>query len=462
MRRLLSILGLMLVPGLLQAAEPSQNLIDIYRLAVERDPTWSAARNANLAAQEKLEQGKALYRPTVTFNSNANHTESDIRYLGGSNPFRVGGPQSFDTFSYGVNVNQPILRLQNYLQYQQAKVQVSQADKQLMLAQQNLIIRSAQAYFDVLLAQDKIDLINAQKAAIDRQLAQAKANFEVGNATITDVNEAQARYDLIQAQEIAAINELEVKKRTVQSVIGEMPGRLAPARSDLKTALPEPDNLDKWVELALQNNLDLAIQQQNLELATQEVDKQTAGHYPTLDAVGSYTDTRAGGGVNGFGNDLQSSVIGLQLAIPLYQGGLTSSRVREAVANKQKALDDVEAARRQADLATREAYLNLTGSVAQVKAYEQALNSSQSQVDSTTLGYEVGVRNSVDVLNAQQQLFSAKRDLLQARYTYLLSTLKLKSAIGMLNEGDLAEINQRLVMGDAPAAAGGSARHSPN
>ena len=462
MRRLLSILGLMLVPGLLQAAEPSQNLIDIYRLAVERDPTWSAARNANLAAQEKLEQGKALYRPTVTFNSNANHTESDIRYLGGSNPFRVGGPQSFDTFSYGVNVNQPILRLQNYLQYQQAKVQVSQADKQLMLAQQNLIIRSAQAYFDVLLAQDKIDLINAQKAAIDRQLAQAKANFEVGNATITDVNEAQARYDLIQAQEIAAINELEVKKRTVQSVIGEMPGRLAPARSDLKTALPEPDNLDKWVELALQNNLDLAIQQQNLELATQEVDKQTAGHYPTLDAVGSYTDTRAGGGVNGFGNDLQSSVIGLQLAIPLYQGGLTSSRVREAVANKQKALDDVEAARRQADLATREAYLNLTGSVAQVKAYEQALNSSQSQVDSTTLGYEVGVRNSVDVLNAQQQLFSAKRDLLQARYTYLLSTLKLKSAIGMLNEGDLAEINQRLVMGDAPAAAGGSTRHSPN
>ncbi|HWU82147.1 MAG TPA: TolC family outer membrane protein [Methylophilaceae bacterium] len=455
MRRLVSIFAFMLLPGIPHAAESSQNLIDIYRLAVERDPTWSAARNANLAAQEKLEQGKALYRPSVTFNSNANHTESDIRYLGGNNPFRVGGPQSFDTFSYGVNVNQPILRLQNYVQYQQAKVQVSQADKQLLLAQQNLIIRSAQAYFDVLLAQDKIDLINAQKAAIDRQLAQAKANFDVGNATITDVNEAQARYDLIQAQEIAAINELEVKKRTVQSVIGEMPGRLAPARGDLRTTLPEPDNLEKWVALALQNNLNLGIQQQNLEIATQEVDKQSAGHYPTLDAVGSYTDTRAGGGVNGFGNDLESSVIGLQLAIPLYQGGLTSSRVREAVANKQKAFDDVEAARRQADLDTREAYLNLTGSVAQVKAYEQALSSSQSQVDSTTLGYEVGVRNSVDVLNAQQQLFSAKRDLLQARYTYLLSTLKLKSAIGMLSENDLADINQRLVMSSAPAEATG-------
>ena len=440
------ILALALLPGLSQAAEPQQSLVDIYQLAVERDPTWSAARNANLAAQEKLEQGKALYRPTVTFSSNASRTESDIRYLSGNNPFRTGGPQSFDTFGYGINVNQPILRMQNYLQYQQSKVQVSQADKQLILAQQNLILRTSQAYFDVLLAQDKIDLINAQKAAINRQLEQAKANFELGNATITDVNEAQARYDLTTAQEIAALNEFEVKKRTVQSVIGEMPKKLAPARSDLKTTLPEPNNMDKWVELAMQSNLNLSIQQQNLELATQEVDKQNAGHYPTLDAVGSYTDTRASGGINGFGTDLQSGVIGLQLAIPLYQGGATSSRIREAVANKQKAQDDVEAARRQADLDTREAYLNLTGSVAQVQAFEQALNSSQSQVDSTTLGYEVGVRNSVDVLNAQQQLFSAKRDLLQARYTYLLSTLKLKSAIGMLNEGDLAEINQRLLL----------------
>ena len=443
------ILALALLPGLSQAAEPQQSLVDIYQLAVERDPTWSAARNANLAAQEKLEQGKALYRPTVTFSSNASRTESDIRYLSGNNPFRTGGPQSFDTFGYGINVNQPILRMQNYLQYQQSKVQVSQADKQLILAQQNLILRTSQAYFDVLLAQDKIDLINAQKAAINRQLEQAKANFELGNATITDVNEAQARYDLTTAQEIAALNEFEVKKRTVQSVIGEMPKKLAPARSDLKTTLPEPNNMDKWVELAMQSNLNLSIQQQNLELATQEVDKQNAGHYPTLDAVGSYTDTRASGGINGFGTDLQSGVIGLQLAIPLYQGGATSSRIREAVANKQKAQDDVEAARRQADLDTREAYLNLTGSVAQVQAFEQALNSSQSQVDSTTLGYEVGVRNSVDVLNAQQQLFSAKRDLLQARYTYLLSTLKLKSAIGMLNEGDLAEINQRLLLSNS-------------
>ena len=449
MRPSLLIVALALLPSLSQAADARQSLADIYQLAVERDPTWSAARNANLAAQEKLEQGKALYRPTVTFSSNASRTESDIRYLSGNNPFRTGGPQSFDTFGYGINVNQPILRMQNYLQYQQSKVQVSQADKQLILAQQNLILRTAQAYFDVLLAQDKIELINAQKAAINRQLEQAKANFELGNATITDVNEAQARYDLTTAQEIAALNEFEVKKRTVQAVIGEMPKQLAPARSDLKTTLPEPANMDKWVELAMQSNLNLSIQQQNLEIATQEVDKQNAGHYPTLDAVGSYTDTRASGGINGFGTDLQSGVIGLQLAIPLYQGGATSSRIREAVANKQKAQDDVEAARRQADLETREAYLNLTGSVAQVQAFEQALNSSQSQVDSTALGYEVGVRNSVDVLNAQQQLFSAKRDLLQARYTYLLSTLKLKSAIGMLNEGDLAEINQRLLLSNS-------------
>jgi len=208
--------------------------------------------------------------------------------------------------------------------------------------------------------------------------------------------------------------------------------------------MPEQSDMETWVQIAEQNSLALSIQQQALAIAIQEVERQNAGHLPTLDAVGGYTDSRANGGANGFGSDLQNATIGVQLQIPIYQGGLVSSKVREAVANKQKAMDDVEVARRQADLDTRQAYLNLASSVAQVKAYEQALLSSQSQLDSTNLGYEVGIRTSVDVLNAQQQYYSAKRDLLQARYTYLLSTLKLKSATGLLSEGDLVNINQQL------------------
>lgn len=447
MRRNLIASGLVsvaILSGPLQAAAAQQNLLDIYQLALSHDPTWASARSANIAAQEKLEQGKALYRPTVTINANASHSDTDARYSGGS-VFR-GGRQSFNTSEYGVNINQPLFRKQISAQYEQAKFQVTQADKQLLLAQQNLMLRTAQAYFDVLLAQDKIELINAQKSAINRQLEQAKANFDVGTATITDVNEAQARYDLTVAQEIAAINDLEVKKRTIQSVIGEMPQKLTTARADLKTTSPQPVDMETWVEIAEQNNLTLSIQQQAFEIASKEVERQNAGHLPTLDAVGSYNSTYADGGAYGFGSDLQNTTIGLQLQIPIYQGGAVSSKVREAVANKQKALEDVEVARRQAALDTRQAYLNLASSIAQVSAYEQALTSSQSQLDSTNLGYEVGVRTSVDVLNAQQQLYSAKRDLLQARYTYLLSILKLKSATGLINEADLADINQRLVI----------------
>lgn len=266
----------------------------------------------------------------------------------------------------------------------------------------------------------------------------------MGTSTITDVNEAQARFDLTTAQEIAATNELEIRKRAVQAIIGELPKRLATVRGEIKPgATPERD-MESWVQLAEENSLTLSIQQQVLEFATQEVQRQNAGHMPVLDAVGGYTDNRANGGVNGFGSDLQNATIGVQLQIPIYQGGAISSRVREAVANRQRAMDDLEAARRKADLDTRQAYLNLASSIAQVRAYEQALASSQSQVESTKLGYEVGVRNSVDVLNAQQQYYTALRDLLQSRYTYLLSTLRLKSATGLLSDSDLTIINQQL------------------
>lgn len=437
-------LALLALPTTILAA-PSQNLLDIYQLGIANDPTLAAARSANQATQERLTQARSLFFPTISFTMNATHSDTDIRYLGtGNNPFRTGGPQHFETFGYGVNATQPIFRQQNNVQYDQAKLQVSQSDLQLIQAQQDLMLRLSQAYFDVLLAQDNIELINAQKTAINGQLEQAKANFEVGTTTITDVNEAQARYDLIVAQEIAATNDLEAKKRTLQSIIGTMPHPLAGVNPDIQTAPPQPADMEAWVDVARQNNLSVNIQQRALEIATKEVDRQQAGHYPILDAVGSYDDTRAGGGVNGFGNDLESSQIGLQLQIPIFQGGLVSARVREAVALKQQAQDNLEAARRQAELDTRTAYLNLTGSVAQVKAYEQALVSSRSQLESTQLGYEVGVRTSVDVLNAQQQFYTAQRDLLQARYNYLLSLLRLKAATGLINEADLADVNQRL------------------
>ncbi len=426
-------------------AEETQNLQQIYQQALTQDPVLASAKNGNRAMQEKLVQGNALYLPTINFNAGATASQTDIKYIGSSSVFRNGGRETFEGYSYGVNLNQPIYRKQIQAQLAQAKSQVEQSDKQLLLAQQNLILRSSKAYFDVLMAQDKIELIQAQKNAISKQLEQAKANFDVGTATITDFNEAQARFDLVQAQEIAAMSDLEVKKRAIQSIVGQMPAKLNAVRDDLKPQMPEPVAMDKWVEIASQTNLMIAIQQQSLEIATQEVERQNAGHLPTLDAIASYTDRYANGSANGFGSDLQDATIGLQLQIPLYQGGAIASRIREAVANKQKAMDDLVTARRQAELDTRQGYLDLVSVVSQIKAYEQALSSSQSQLDSTMLGYEVGVRTSVDVLNAQQQFFTAKRDLLQSRYAYLMNILSLKSAVGLLNDADIDAVNQQLV-----------------
>lgn len=430
-----------------------QNLLDLYQRALNQDPSWASSRSANLAAQEKLEQGKALYRPSVTFNANTSESRTNlereidnVQLDSNNNLVSSGGRQRFNTFNYSLNVIQPIFRRDNYVQYQQSKLVVSQADRQLILDKQNLMLRVSQAYFDVLLAQDSIELINAQKSAISRQLEQANANFEVGTSTITDVNEAQARYDLTLAEEITAINQLEIKKRAVQAIIGDMPQSFATVREDLVPRTPQPGDMQAWVDIAEQNNLALAIQQYNYQIASREVERARAGHMPTLDAVASYSDNRNNGSASGFASDLEDLTVGLQLEIPIYQGGAVSSRVREAAANLEKARHDLEVVRRDAELDTRQAYLDVSSGVAQVKAYEQALTSSQSQLDSTTLGYEVGVRTSVDVLNAQQQFYSAKRDLLQARYNYLLNSVRLKFATGLLTEADLIEVNQQLLI----------------
>jgi outer membrane protein len=417
--------------------------LDIYLQALAHDPTLASALSANKAAQEIIEQGKALYRPTVNFSAEASTSHTHIRYLDSQVP---PGSSSFENYKAGVEARQPIYRKQNLVQIEQSKTQVSQADKQYNLSQQELILRTTQAYFDVLIAQDKIDLIGAQKTAILSQLDQANATFEVGTATITDVNEAQARYDLILAQEIAAINEYEIAKRSVEAVTGEVPAKLATVKPDIQVAALA-QTMQDWQQVAQQNNLNIQIQQDALKLAEQDVEYANAGHLPTLDAVASFSDSYANGSPSVFsaGNDLRSATIGMQLDIPLYQGGAISSKARQAVLNKQKALDDIDIARRKTDLETQRAYFNLSSSIAQVKALDQALISSQSQLDSTKLGYEVGVRTSVDVLNAQQQFFSAKRDLLQARYNYLVNIIRLKAASGLVAEADLQDINQQLV-----------------
>ena len=421
------------------SAVPAADLLEVYRQARDADAVYAGARATWAAAQEKLPQGRALLLPSVNLSASTQYNDRDIR---SRDPASPGSAGQFNSNALSLSLTQPLYRKQNLVAYEQGKTQVAQADAQFALSAQDLIVRVAQAYFDVLLAQDSVAFAAAQKAAISEQLAQAKRNFEVGTATITDQHDAQARYDLTVAQEIAAQNDLEIKKRTLEQIIGRHAPGLALLGKQLPLSPPEPNVMDKWVQEAHQSNLQILISQSGLTFASQEVERNRGGHHPTLDAFATYTDSSSGSGVQGgFGSDTTSKVIGLQLALPLYQGGATASKIREALANEDRARQDLENAKRNAELVTRQAFLGVSNGVAQVKALQAALTSSQSSLDSTRLGLEVGVRTQVDVLNAQQQLFSTRRDLAQALYNYVLSLLKLKAAAGKLAEDDLIKVN---------------------
>jgi outer membrane protein len=278
-------------------------------------------------------------------------------------------------------------------------------------------------------------------------LEQANRNFQVGTATIVDTHEAQARFDFIHSQEIAARNDLEIRKRNLQQIIGRMPDYLRRPTEDTSDLLTlKYQTMQEWITVAEQNNLAFKVQQAVYEIAKQDVERAKAGHYPTVDLVAIYSDQKGvGGTITGRPIDLTSKEIGVQVSFPIFQGFATQSRVREALATQEKVFQDLNNTRRNNVLQVSQQYLNVTNGMAQVKALKQALISTQSQVDSTKLGQEVGVRTEVDVLNAQQLFYTARRDLAQARYNFVMSRLRLKAEAGELDEEDLREINNLLL-----------------
>ncbi len=416
------------------------DLIETYYAARSQDAVFAAARATQRAGQEKLPQGRSLLLPNVNLTANSTFNDNSVQYHGAA-LFRSGDTR-YNNHGYGVSVVQPLFNQPKWLGYSESKLQVVQTDAQFRNAEQDLILRVAQAYFDVLIAQDSVQLAAAQKSAITEQLEQAKRNFEVGTATITDTHEAQARYDLAVAQEIAEQNSLNIRLRTLEKLVGKPAGALD-ALIEPAQLKAESGNIDDWAARAADGNLQAEIQRIAKAIADQEVERNRAGHYPTLDAVAGYTVNNK----QNFGTtqvDTRIASIGLELNLPIYQGGLTSSRVREAVANQEKARQDLENATREASLQARQAWLNVSSGAARVQALEQALTSSKAQLESTKLGLQVGVRTNLDVLNAEQQVLSARRDLAGARYAYLLSGLSLKAAVGSLGPADLAEIDRHL------------------
>ncbi len=420
------------------------DLLETFHAAQANDPVFAAARAAQQAGQEKLPQGRSLLMPSINLSANTTFNNLDTQYHPDQPPFLTSGTHQYNSNGYGVNLVQPLFRQQNWLAYSESELQAAQADIQLRIAAQDLILRTAQAYFDVLIAQDSVGLAEAQKTAISEQLEQAKRNFEVGSATVTDTLEAQARYDQTGAQQIAAQNNLEIKLSALQQLINTVPKDIKPLGKQFKLEVPQPVDIEKWVDTAQLSNLQLAMAQANAEIADKEVARNRGGHYPTLDLVANYTQNNANGGSFGIGIDTTSKSIGVQLNMPLFQGGVVSSKWREASANLERARQELESARRNVAQQTRQAYLGVVSGVAQVQALQQALASSISVLDASKLGHEIGVRTNLDVLNAQQQLYSTRRDLYQAQYNYLISQLQLKAAVGSLGEDDLGKVNQAL------------------
>lgn len=420
------------------------DLMDVYKAALGQDAAFAAARASQQAGAEKKTQGRAFLLPSL--NLSANSTFNDINI---ERPTGAATELRYNNSGYALSLVQPLFRQQNWMAYSSSELQVAISEAQYKIAEHDLILRVAQAYFDVLTAQDSVQLALAQKQAIYEQLEQAKRNFQVGTATITDTYEAQARYDLITAQEIMAQSNLEVKNRALQQITNTAPNELKKLGQELSLEAPQPLDVEKWISDAQQNNLQIVIADAAAQLADKEVSRTMGGHLPTIDLVANYSmNSQNGGSFNGSGYgpaDTTSKVVGVQLNMPLFSGGATHSKYREADAGREKAKQDLENTRRTVAVQTRQAYLGVVSGIAQVKALQQALKSSESLLEASKLGQGVGVRTNLDVLNAQQQLFSTRRDLYQAEYSYLISRLRLKAAVGTLAEEDLGGVNKALV-----------------
>ena len=436
--RTFAILALLCAAG----APHAEDLLQVYREAQKQDPAIAAARSLWEATQERVPQARAGLLPNVTAQGQANANYYDATLNAAQS---VNVSQNYGFGSLVFSASQPLYRPQNVVALDQAREQVVQSDFTLGIAQQELIVRTAVAYFDVLLAEFNVELAQQQKLAVSEQLAQAKRNFEVGTATITDTNEAQAKYDQIIATEIQSLNDLDRRRTALMAIIGRMPKALKRVGRGFEPILPDPNRLEYWVDRALKENLSVRSAQSNFEIATLEVDRARAGHLPTLDAVASATVTANSGSINvDYSANTRQGLIGLVVNVPIYQGGFVSSRVREAISLQDRSRADLEAAKRTAATNAQDGFSGVNSAAAGVKAFEQAVASAEVALQSNILGQEVGIRTNLDVLNVQQNVYSTRRDLANAYFTYLLATLRLKAAVGSLTEQDLESINRRL------------------
>ncbi len=432
--------------AVLSGSSFAADLLAAWRAAQQYDASFLAARYAQTAGSEKANQGQALLLPSVTLGGNT--TYSNTEFSPGKSSALIKDTQSSGQgYGYSVTATQPVYRVDAFASADQLKQQAKLADVQFRVAEQDLILRVAKAYFEVLAADEKVALANAEKKAVGEQLAFAKKAFEVGVATIADTDEAQAAYDSIIAYEIQAKNDLQVRRNVFSLLTAVDAESLARLSEIIEPTQVEPNDLSVWLKKSSDTSLNISSQLLQLDIATREVDKYRFESSPKVDLVANYGQNWDSSGISRSGglDQTNKGAITLQLSIPLYTGGRRSSELREAAAKQSEQRETLEAARRNTEQLTTQAFLGVNAGAAQIMALEQVLKSSKSLLASSKLGRDVGVRTTVDVLNAEKKLFNTRYDLTVARYTYLYTRLQLAAVVGDLGEKDLRLVNRWLV-----------------
>lgn len=427
----------------LAAPTHALNLAQSYQLALQQDASYQASRAEAAANREAVPMAYAQLLPNLSSNlsRNKNDTNSAVPGFLGTT---VNNSYEYFSSTYALVLRQPLYRKYNFAQYQQAQSQVVSAEASLDRSLQDLLVRLSGAYFEALMAQDQLALVLAQKEAYGAQLQGAKRMFASGQGTRTDIDDAQARYDMVLAQELEARQNVGYTRRQLQVIINQPAENLAllnPARMQL--VAPMPTDPEDWIARGEEVNAELRAMRANIESSRQEVEKARAGHMPTVDLIAQRSR-------NNSANDTTihqlylSTTVGVQVNIPLFAGGYVNASVRQALANSDKYQQQYEAKRREIDMQIRKEFQNVAEGVFKVKALEQAERSSDQAVFSNQKGYQAGTRTQIDILNAQQQRMNVRRDLAQARYMYLMARVRLQGLVGSLNEEEINLINSWL------------------
>jgi len=448
------------VPGLASAA----SLLEIYQQALQSDPLIHEAEARRMATLEAMPQARGLLLPQI--NAAANYgtgSNSGLQQQPVIDPgtgdvigfVSVESESDFDTFGWNAELRQTVFRWDQFVGLKQAEKRVAKAEVDFELAQQDLIVRVVTRYFEVLGAEDRLTSIHADRLAIARQLEQAKQRFEVGLIAITDVQESQAAYDQSIAAEIQAKRELANARNFLREITGEYISELSAPDESFPLISPNPASEENWIDLAMDQNLSLVSSRFDEEIARDEISFRRTGHYPTLDLVASYdtSDTDIGNVTidgqptanSNFPVDSSRESVFVQFNLPLFAGGRTSSRVREAVYLHRASLEQLQRVSRETERVARDAYLGVESEISRVSALAQAVQSSRTALEATQAGFEVGTRTIVDVLDSQRSLYIAITNYYQSRYTYIGNVLRLKLAAGNLRIQDLEEIDRNLV-----------------